>query len=44
LRLIDHPAEARALGQGARRFVETEYSIETAVRGVEQAYREVLAR
>jgi glycosyltransferase involved in cell wall biosynthesis len=44
LRLIDHPAEARALGQGARRFVETEYSIETAVRGVEQAYREVRAR
>jgi hypothetical protein len=30
------------LGAAARRFVETDYSIETAVRRVEGAYQEVL--
>jgi glycosyltransferase involved in cell wall biosynthesis len=40
--LIEKPEFARRLGAAARRFVETDYSIETAVRRVEGAYQEVL--
>lgn len=40
--LIENPQRARRLGAAARRFVETDYSIETAVRRVENTYREVL--
>jgi len=43
IRLIEDRAEARRLGGGARRFVETDYSLETAVRRVEKTYQEVLA-
>jgi glycosyltransferase involved in cell wall biosynthesis len=42
IRLLEDPARARSLGDAARHFVETDYSIETAVRRVEQTYREVL--
>ena len=42
--LIQDPAEARRLGDAARQFVQTEYSIETAVRRVERTYAEVLSQ
>jgi glycosyltransferase involved in cell wall biosynthesis len=42
VRLIENPEFAGELGARARRFVETDYSIETAVRRVENTYREVL--
>lgn len=42
--LIDDPARARRLGMGAREFVETDYSIQTAVGHVAAAYRELLAK
>jgi glycosyltransferase involved in cell wall biosynthesis len=41
--LLDDRSFAAQLGEQARRFVQTDYSIETAVRRVEQTYREVLA-
>lgn len=40
--LIEDPQRASRLGSAARRFVETSYSIEMAVRRVENTYREVL--
>jgi glycosyltransferase involved in cell wall biosynthesis len=40
--LIENPEYAARLGAAARRFVETDYSIQTAVRRVEGTYREVL--
>jgi glycosyltransferase involved in cell wall biosynthesis len=43
-RLIEDPEHARRLGEGAREFVETEYSIQTAVGRVASAYRELLAK
>jgi glycosyltransferase involved in cell wall biosynthesis len=42
VKLIENPELAGELGARARRFVETDYSIETAVRRVENTYREVL--
>jgi glycosyltransferase involved in cell wall biosynthesis len=42
--LLEDPARARRMGEAARRFVETEYSIEVAIGRVQQTYREVLAR
>jgi glycosyltransferase involved in cell wall biosynthesis len=42
--LIEDPARARALGDAARHFVRTDYSIATAVRKVEDTYYEVLGR
>jgi starch synthase len=42
--LIEDPRRAKSLGFAARQFVTTEYSIETAVRRVEDTYREVLAQ
>jgi glycosyltransferase involved in cell wall biosynthesis len=44
IELLKDPARAKRMGEAARHFVETDYSIETAVRRVEQTYREVLAR
>lgn len=42
--LIEDPQRARSLGEAAREFVTTQYSIHAAVRRVEDTYREVLAR
>jgi starch synthase len=42
--LIQDPARRQALGQAARRFVTTEYSIQTACRRVIEVYEEVLKR
>jgi glycosyltransferase involved in cell wall biosynthesis len=44
LRLIEDPYFARQLGGGARQFVSTEYSIQTAVSRVTSTYKEVLRR
>ncbi len=38
LRLIANPAEGRSIGANARRFIENDYSIETAVGRVQQTY------
>jgi hypothetical protein len=35
LRLIRNPEESRQLGRSARRFIENEYSLSTAVKRVE---------
>ena len=40
--LIENPKRGKQLGSAARRFVTTDYSIETACRRVEDLYREVL--
>jgi glycosyltransferase involved in cell wall biosynthesis len=42
--LLERPELARALGSAARRAVEHEHSIASAVRDVEQVYREMVAR
>ena len=42
MRLIQQPEEARRLGGAARQFIETEYSLNAAVRRVEQTYYEML--
>jgi glycosyltransferase involved in cell wall biosynthesis len=42
--LMTHPERARALGQAAQRFVETDYSLATATARVETLYAEVLGR
>ena len=42
--LIEDPQRARSLGDAARQFITTKYSIQTAVRRVEDTYREVLAQ
>lgn len=43
LRFIDDPEFARAHGRRARRFIEDDYSLDTAVRRVEATYRELAA-
>jgi glycosyltransferase involved in cell wall biosynthesis len=40
--LIENPERARRIAEGARHFVSTDYSIETAVTRVQDTYREVL--
>ena len=42
IELLRDPVRRRELGQAARRFIEQEYSLEVAVRRVEQTYREML--
>jgi glycosyltransferase involved in cell wall biosynthesis len=42
--LIGNPDRARRIAQGAREFVSTDYSIQTAVARVAATYREVLGR
>ena len=41
-RLLDHPAEARAMGEAGRRRAAAEYSIEREVAAVEALYRELV--
>jgi len=42
--LLENPEKAHSLGQGARTFLETEYSITKAVAKVEKSYREVITK
>ena len=42
IRLLENPVERRGLAHSAREFVTTRYSIQTACRNLEDAYREVL--
>ena len=44
LRLIRNPGEAKRIGQEAQRFIENDYSLETAVQRVEETYEELIAR
>lgn len=44
LRLVADPAEARRLGDNARRFILDHYSLSVAVRRVEAVYEELMAR
>ncbi|HEY8154247.1 MAG TPA: glycosyltransferase family 4 protein [Myxococcota bacterium] len=44
LRLVRDEGERRRLGAEARRFIETEYSLDTAVARVEATYEEVVGR
>lgn len=44
IRLIDDPTQARKLGDAARRFIEEEYSLDLAARGVEKTYLELMGR
>ncbi|HWP84920.1 MAG TPA: glycosyltransferase family 4 protein, partial [Terriglobia bacterium] len=43
IQLIDHPEARRRFGQAARRFVETEYSLQEATNRVHTLYAELLA-
>jgi glycosyltransferase involved in cell wall biosynthesis len=40
--LIENPQERSRLGSAARHFMETEYSLNTAVRRVEETYYEMM--
>ena len=40
--LLEQPERARQLGQSARRFIENDYSLRTAVGRVEAAYQELI--
>jgi glycosyltransferase involved in cell wall biosynthesis len=42
LRLLEHPAEARRLGEAARRRVLADFSLESMVSGYESLYRSLL--
>jgi glycosyltransferase involved in cell wall biosynthesis len=44
VRLVESPEERKRLATSARHFVTTNYSIQTACRNLESAYREVLGR
>ena len=44
LQIIDDPELARAYGRRARRFIENDYSLNTAVRRVEATYRDLVSR
>jgi len=44
LRLIDDESLRRTLGSGARTFIETDYSLETAVKQLTRTYEELAAR
>lgn len=43
LGVIDDPQAARTFGDRARRFIENDYSLDTAVRRVEKTYRELVS-
>jgi glycosyltransferase involved in cell wall biosynthesis len=42
VRLVDDPRQATEFGIRARRFIENDYSLRTAIRNVEATYRELV--
>ena len=44
LRLVRDPGERRTLGEGARRFIQSDYSLAKAVKGVEETYLDMMVR